>query len=346
MEKSIIEMLVTAAKEDNLYGVPVEKLTPKICETAFNIYYNVFKYLPREYKTYNMCIKAVMNDPYLIKDMPIELLNQEFLNDLKLLHVEIPVSLTNYIQKCLNIHKIFEEPNFPQQQNLDKQSNNEELKLSDDIAQIKLSSFEWLLTPPALNKLELIGIYTVGDLLSGKGLSNFLNRLESDRYIKLQILGAIRLLRCKYLDEDPLIDENDEIDITTISEKFGFSKRTKNCLGNARFNNQYSSNKFFKLMRNYEVREYELSRKSNIGEKVIAEIVNKVQIVLDYHDRHQKNTIFIDDSDVNDNLSLEELNNELLRLKLEMQRITERTDIVLEQVRKKLHENAKGSISK
>lgn len=293
-----------------------------------------------------MCLKAVVNEPDLIRDVPLEILNQQFLNDLQLLKVEIPSSLNGYLQKCLNIHKSLESTELKITQNCSQETINEEVHLNDEISQINLNSFEWLLTPPALNKLKLMGITTIGDLLMIGSSSKFLNRLDGDRHLKLQILGAIRLLRCKYLDEDPLIDENDNIDISIISEKFGFSKRTRNCLGNARFNSKRTNNKFFKLMRNYEMREYLLSRESNIGPKVISEIIYKVQIVLDYHDRHQKNTKYDAETNLNDNLSLEDLNKELLRLKIEMQRLTERTDVVLEQIRQRMLEQSKGNVSK
>ena len=169
----------------------------------------------------------------------------------------------------------------------------------------------------------------------------------TDNKLNIKNLSDFDLPRNFYVT----IDENDDVEMDDISEKMGFSVRTMNCLRRAGF----TPVKFFELMRQPGLRERELLKIRNMGDNGVAEIINKTQVVLDYHDRHKKEESSLDNpvSDVSNSTTspessenLESLNAELLRLREEMQNLTARTDAVLAKIQQKMMEQTKGGVLK
>ncbi len=337
-----------------LGGIPEERRTEEICAYATNISLSAFSHIPRKYRTYDICLKAVIFNPKLIKKVPVEILNQQFIDAVKSANVIIPNSAMGYVKECLSVHEKLGKEDLSAKTNAGKYNGESPEEIEGEFTKISLEDIPGFFTPNVITLLYNNGIITIGDLLAKATQSNFVFSLGNKSIVN-EILGAVNLLRCKYLDEDPLVEENDELDMDTISKKFGFTTRTANSLRRGGFNSEYTDRKFFELMRNTNMREELLFRLRNMGKNSVAEIINKTQIVLDYHDRHQKKQESETSQTGNPKLvvpnnegeeTLESLNEELIRLRLEIQRLNDRTDVVLAKIQQKMKEQSKGGVLK
>ena len=342
-----------------LRWIPEKRRTEEICNYAFGISIASFPHIPTKFKTYDMCLKAVLFDPKLIKKVPVEVVNQQFVEALKLAKVIIPSEAVKYVKECLIVHERLEQEDLSINANDGKNSREiltEIQEIQGDFTTIPLANITGLFTSSTLTILLDSGIITIGDLFSQSTKSNFIGSLGKISLAQTdEILGTTKILRCKYLDEDPLIDEDDSLDMQTICYKFGFSIRVRNCLQS--YFNWGESPKFFETMRNQEERDYVLRRIRNMGQVGIEEVINKTQIVFDYHDRHKSKETESSDIEKHQGISdsetsgtndetLESLNEELLRLKEEMQRLTVRTDEILSKIQQKMMEQSKGGVLK
>ena len=111
---------------------------------------------------------------------------------------------------------------------------------------------------------------------------------------------------------------------------FGFTNRTANALRRTGTN----AKELFRIMRS-ETPQLELENIRYLGDSGVREIMEKVKIVMDYHDKHK-----------NQDESLEQLNAELQRLREEKRKIDEQTDIVLAKIQEKLMSQSKGGVLK
>jgi len=338
----------------SLGGIPEERRTEEICNYASSVSATAFSHIPNKYKTYDICLRAVMANPKLIKKVPVEVLNQQFVDALKLASVIIPSSAVGYIKECLLVHERLQQEDLSIKANEGKTGEEmlgEVKGYEGEFTKIPLETVPGLLTQSTLNYLQSNEITTIGDLLTKATAPDFIISLGK-RNIVNEILGAAKLMKCKYLDEDPLISEDEEMDMDTLSEKMGFSVRTMNCLRRA----GYTPSSFFELMRKPGIREIELLRIRNMGDNGVTEIVNKTQIVFDYHERHkkkesessEKTSSDVSQSNTNPDAgeSLESLNEELLKLREEMRNLTARTDAVLAKIQQKMMEQTKGGVLK
>ena len=337
--------------------IPEERRTEEICNYAFNISHVSFSHIPTKYKTYDMCLKAALVKPKLIKKIPVEILNQQFVEALKLAKVIIPSDVVKYVKECLIVHERLEQEDLSIKANNGKTGEEMLAETQGNFTTIPLVNLTGFFTSNTLAILQNNGIITIGDLFVRSSKPNFIDSLgKINKNITNEILGAIKLLRCKYLDEDPLIEEDDSLDMETIRYKFGFSIRVWNALIRYGFN--WKENlKFFETMRNQEERDYVLRRIRNMGPVGIEEVINKTQIVFDYHDRHKAKETESSDVEKHHEHSntetashtgetLESLNEELLRLREEMQRLTARTDEILSKIQQKMMEQSKGGVLK
>lgn len=345
------ELIYYALSKDGevLYSVPIKKITPEMCLYAVNKSAEALHCVPKKYMTYDMCLNAVISMPSLIKNVPVKFLNSQFIADLQSANIQIPGYAISYVKKCLSAHRKLEQENLSVKLNGGETSE----EIHGEFTKISIYDIPGFFSTDAIKVLRELEIYNVGDLFSKSSQPDFIINLGTKK-VASEILSSIKLLKCKYLGEDPLIDETDELDIKEICSKFGFSTRITNSLVRAGFNYDGSKLKFFEVMRKPEIREEILRKAVKMGASSIDELVIKTQIVLDYHDKQamkqfeiiSESTEQSHDTTKKEIDSLESLKDELVRLRLEIAKLSIRTDKVLEKIQRKMLEQSKGGVVK
>lgn len=328
------EMIYYAlSKRGSVLGcVPVERRTLEVCDYAISIYGRALRNVPDNVINSQLCFKAVVKDPSAIKFVPVEFLNQEFVNALNTAGVIIPIKDRGYVDECLKVHEKLEG----QQLNFKEIVSNTPFNVDSKYSDIRLGSLSGLFTKPALKVLVQNNIFTVYDLLTVSDNSEFYSIiLNNPKAIYREIRGAIRLLKCKYLDIDPMITFED-IGMMTFGNEIGFSARTLNIL------HRYgiSPKKLHDIMKSPD-RMDELCHIRNSGPSSVEEIIFKTTIVIDYYDKKaEKSKTFTEDE------TIESLNKELLQVRAEIQRLNARSDEILAKIQEKMLKKGKGGVSK
>ncbi len=314
--------------------VPKERRTQKVCEYAVNNSGEALRYVPRDIKSNKLCFKAVVKDPNSIKYVPIEFLTEEFVNELNMNGVVIPAKCKNYVNECLQAHKKLQNGHF---ESVQLKENNLKIELSDECSNIKLESINGLLTDDALKELMKKNIVTVGDLLKMPENEEYYNLLLNKKTTTyMEIRGVIRLLKCKYMDIDPMIDFESDADLYELSKEFGLSRRSANCL----VRSGYTTKEFLELMHD-EARETKLSRIRNAGSVVAQEILTKGSIVIDFYDKKKEKL-----KNATEDETIEMLYKQLEQTRNEIQILNTRTDEILAKIQEKELEKKKGGVSK
>lgn len=318
--------------------VPKEKRTFEVCEYAISSYGGALRNTPDNVKNAELCFKAVVKDPSIIKYVPVEFLTQEFVDSLNNAGVVIPMRNREYVNECLTAHKKLE------QQQLDFEevvSTTPKLEINPEYSSIRLESIAGLLTEASLKVLVEQNILTVGDLLSVSDNNAFYGIiLNNPKATYKEIRGAIRLLKCKYLDIDPMITFEDTEDaykdMRNFGKEIGFSTRAENVLCRGRI----SPKSLYELM-NDPSRESKLYHIRNAGGTVVQEILLKMSILIDFYDKKEKK-----ESTATEDETIEALNEELAQVRAEIQRLNARTDEILAKIQEKMLEKNKGGVLK
>ena len=327
VSKELIEMAIRQ-NPLSLSKIPDIYKTPEICQLAVSLNAMALVSVPNQLKTYDMCKMAVLYDPRSIRRVPVEILTQEFYDDVIQNGAIIPIKNMSYVRECIEINRKLEEEN-PIKTNKSANVPSATLDYSNYIDK-SLKSISWFFSQTGLKHLEKYGITNLGKLFEFVDNPNFAT-LFSTSVVYREVKGTVKILKCKFLDEDPLIDESDEeISIEDLSSMFGFTNRTANALSEAKIN----AKELFEIMRS-ETPQLELENIRYLGNSGVREIMEKVKIVMDYHDKHK-------DQDE----SLEQLNAELQRLREEKRKIDEQTNIVLAKIQEKLISQSKGGVLK
>lgn len=196
-----------------------------------------------------------------------------------------------------------------------------------------------------ISELNKIGIINLSQLFKLYDDSNFSNDIKfnnfEQRMVYKKIFIGIKLLKCKYLDEDPLIDENIE-DINIICLRLGLSKNSCNSL--RRFKIHEPNFNFFELMRESDALN-KICKIRNIGEVFAKEIYERAIIVVNYHDKHKDDKKDIIDEN-SEKETLEYLYDELKKLREENARIEKEINIILGKIEEKTMSDSKGGINK
>ena len=173
--------------------VPKEKRTFEVCEYAISSYGGALRNTPDNVINAELCFKAVVKDPSIIKYVPVEFLTQEFIDSLNNAGVFIPMRNREYVNECLTAHKKLE------QQQLDFEevvSATPKLEFNPDYSSLRLESIAGLLTEASLKVLAEQNILTVGDLLSVSDNNAFYGMiLNNPKATYKEIRGAIRLIK-------------------------------------------------------------------------------------------------------------------------------------------------------
>lgn len=127
--------------------------------------------------------------------------------------------------------------------------------------------------------LEISNIYTIGEFLNISSYSYFITWFGTSPLVLKDISATIKLLRCKYLNEDPKIIINDDMYIEEIINKLGLSLETEYEL--LKMNRDKH---FFKNLSNLSLKEKKkyFKENSNMNKISINEITIRLQIINDY----------------------------------------------------------------
>lgn len=136
--------------------------------------------------------------------------------------------------------------------------------------------------------LEVYNIVTLDDFFKAFENPEFMKFLESPYFIgtfqlKLQILkeisATVKLLRCKYLGENPNIDINDDITIDEVVDRLGLSVEIGKELNRVKKDKDF----FYKLSKKtLNQKQAFIRRITNLNEQSIEELVYRLQIINDY----------------------------------------------------------------
>jgi len=319
----------------SLGQIPTELRTLELCEFAVSLSTkgSILASVPAKFRNYEMCKTAVTRDPKSIRNVPAGILTKEFYEEIISLGINIPFKNMGYVKECLNLHAgIMGIP----LENINVEQDN---KVYKDFNNIILTNINGIFDEFTIKTLNNYGIKTLDDLFQQSTKPGFINIFSSTKSKKIhnQLIPAIRLLRCKYLNEDPLIPLNTDND-SEFLESFGFSVRAYNCLKRAGIGN--GNSKYAK--ENLESKEYHLleiiksntcvqrlSKIINIGENTLLEIITKATIASDYYSKKKQETKDYQTDD------LQELFIELQRLIEESKKISEQINIVQEKIQEK-----------
>lgn len=179
--------------------------------------------------------------------------------------------------------------------------------------------------------LKGLGINTLADLF-GYDISKLYAEMQKIKAYKKQnsvigeIIGTIKLLRCKHLGEDPKIpfDEPEKIDLAT---DFGFSINICNSLLRKYGHN---SSELFEIIKNGEYDK--LSNVTGIGASRYVQLATKCSIIGGYYNKNRDQIISNRISSLSNRIdSLTEIGNLCLELKTllqEQQELNERITTV------------------
>lgn len=159
---------------------------------------------------------------------------------------------------------------------------------------IQLSELENFFSNNALILLKEYEIFTLEDLFIQFEFESFLQAFgasctKSNARLHNEIFGTTRLLRCKYLDENPNIPFDN---VQSFINSVGFSSRIvsaliRNCSNCIHISIEY----LFDMAKDDNF--YELSKIRGIAEVGIQEIRNKIMIVYKYYKDSEKSVAIL-----------------------------------------------------
>lgn len=206
---------------------------------------------------------------------------------------------------------------------------------------ISLSELRYFFHPLRIKVLNKIGVNNLSDFFQLS--DNKLIDIFKDPYVAYRMLSAKKLLKCKYLDEDPLIDMNS--DNRKIYEMLGMGDfhgefcdyLEKENLNIFEFVRKCSNDSLYcatalKDLRIHSFRIYE-------------SLYPRAMIVIDYYDKH-KDDSKIEVNEGNEKEILESLYAELKRLKEENARIDNQISVILQKIEEMGLSESKGGIKK
>lgn len=236
----------------------------------------------------------------------------------------------------------------------------------DEFKDISLSNLSVYFSTPAQTALKKFNVNTLQDLFTIYDNEKYIEYFGTYKMYD-EITNTIRLLRCKFLNETPIISIDDEpVEYEDILNLLGFSAMDKKAFGLGDgyasykkmaydiFKNVKSTKDFFDtLLQNADDIKYGLNHSSGIGPKTIEEIEAKVNIILEKYnmpkinlidkpkkkgtsekniraDSQNSKLISSKQDEIDD---LNELLNELNTLQEETKRVNERVNILIEKVK-------------
>lgn len=205
--------------------------------------------------------------------------------------------------------------------------------MEKNYSNIKLSSLTGLFcNSNALEYLKNYCILTVGDLLTMAGEEEFNRELKSNKNTYKDVINAVRLLKCKYLDIDPLVTIEDGDSILEFGAKIGLSTKAIYALARK----QVTIEDLISIIKNGSAKE-ELAGAYNLGEKGINEIVFKTSIVVDYYSRYENSNFTINLPKEEKKSEVEEMYCELLKIRNQANDLVSNIDNILDKLVEKMY---------
>lgn len=341
--------------------IPKEALSEEIILYAIEkgfVNNSIFYDIPNEFKTYEVCKNSVIHCPSIIKLVPLKFITKEFLKELNESNVHISEYYMGYIKECIQANdKINGVISLNEKTNIET-SKSPKNKLPDNIKYIDLNTLDFI-NPYILKVFKTFGINNLGELFDATETSEFYeycyeyftsseweNKFSREKHKKEKssdLTNTIRLLKCKYLDEAPLIEIDDEqMDIIELFNLLAFSKKTFNALVRSNIFSGINAKEYFKIFQDYNIEET-LLKTRNISRTSFCEIMGKTNIILDYYKRHNKDE---KNREIKEDETIEYLKNELQRLREESKKIDMQIDTIIEKIQEKTLNQSKGGAIK
>lgn len=205
--------------------------------------------------------------------------------------------------------------------------------MEKNYSNIKLSSLTGLFcNSNALECLKNYGILTVGDLLQIAGDEDFYETLKTNKNTYKDVMTAVRLLKCKYLDIDPLVTIEDGDSILEFGAKIGLSTKAIYALARK----HVTIEQLISIIKNDSAKE-ELAGAHNLGQKGINEIVFKTSIVVEYYSKHENSDFTIKIPNEEKKSEEEELYFELLKIRNQANDLVSNIDNILDKLVEKMY---------
>lgn len=151
---------------------------------------------------------------------------------------------------------------------------------------IEIDKISCFFTSGILKKLTKLKITNLGQFLTISDLPDLVKYIGP--YIYSEFIGTSKILKCKYLGINPMIDENDTKELNDGQYlHYGMDKYVQEVLGlssrgaNAICYNYSTLKDFFSSVRNNNAQHFI----NSLGKCTQTELVAKVQVIIDYHDR-------------------------------------------------------------
>lgn len=326
----ILELAVNS-NENALMYIPEKFITMQLCEYAVKCHAIALSYVPKQFINEQMCLNAVISNMRTIKYVPVIYITLDFIEKIKQANVEILSIYKSYFNACLEANRILESDNM---ENLNS-SVEPQVELNINAANIPLASLPPLFSfnSSLLSFLSMNNIKTIGDLsikYQNNELFNLLGKNKFSGYY-FDILSTIKLLRCKYLNIDPLVDFNPDKPIRETLDDFGLSRRTKSVIMQS-FNN---SQMFLDILKDKEM----VSKLSSIPEMnyyMLEEIIFKISIIINYYKNKKKAKENLTDDEM---IAL--LNDELIQTQNELNNINNQVTGVLGAIKEEQNKEKK-----
>lgn len=200
--------------------------------------------------------------------------------------------------------------------------------MEKNYSNIKLSSLTGLFcNSNALDFLKGYEIITVGDLLEKSVKEDFYKALKANKNTYRDVVNAIKLLKCKYLDVDPLIRIDEDDSILDFGNEIGLSTKAIYALARK----QVTIKELINMIKKGTTKT-ELAGAYNLGEKGISEIVFKTSIVVDYYSTHENSNFTIKTPTEEMKSEDEKMYYELLEMRKQANDLVSKMDTMLDKL--------------
>lgn len=318
---------------DNLYNVLEEERTIDYYEKVVERKPEDLNSVPNKFKTYEIYKIAVIGNPNMIKNVPVQIITQKFVRELLEIGVCIPRRFINYVKLCVDAND-----NSLSLENISLGEINSENVIPEAVKNIGISKLENLFSLHTINLIKQYNIFTLGDLIGIVDTPILcLEYFGTTNYYD-EIVNTVRILKCKYLNEDPIIDINDDQNVSSEFFKLlGVRVVSSFFLS---FWKGKSVKDFFALMKKPSIKR-ELMRIRNFGKQQVDSLIERVNIVLDYYENNTQ-TIPLNQIMGESTESYEYIVKKYQRLKNERQQLDREIELVLQKIHEMEKKQGKG----
>lgn len=333
----LTEEIVTYAVSKNglaISGIPKEMRKKELCELAVKKNVKAFRFIPDQFKTKELCRYSVTLEPSLIKCVPTVIITEEFLEEIRRNNVIISSRYMPYVQESIAKNKEYEKL-------LGSKENEPEQKYSKEYKDISLMSLSMYFSIAVINALAKMNIVTLEDLFVASTKQEFISLCYKSKFCN-EILGTTKILKCKYLNEDPGIDISDEEQpFISYARMLGFSTRAINVLRRSGWSD-YSFKRFIERMCEDDI-DQRLSRLRNMGDNTKAEILLKVTIITDYYSKKKEENVSNQDEEINSSelSNIKKLYDELKQLLNQRKLLDNKIENIMNQLNNSVDETEK-----